>query len=92
MAPQAYKIFSTHAHEISGWNILSILLHSRAPHIGGMNSDVQSDLATLAFRNGEQLEDFNIRILRLEQEIMLSGEIFSPNRLLFQYMKALTKG
>ena len=56
-----------------------------------MNGYVQSDLATLAFRNGEQIEDFHSRILRLQQEIMLSGEIFSPTRLLLQYMKALTK-
>ena len=55
-----------------------------------MNGDFQSDLATLAFNNGEQLEDFQSRILRLQQEIMLSGEIVSPTRLLFQYMKALT--
>ena len=56
-----------------------------------MNGDVQSDLATLAFRNGEQLEYFHSRILRLQQEIMLSGEIVSPTRLLLQYMKVLTK-
>ena len=56
-----------------------------------MNGDVQSDLATLAFRNGEQLEYFHRRILRLQQEIMLSGEIISPTRLLFQHMKAFTK-
>ena len=55
-----------------------------------MNGDIQSGLATLAFRNGEQLEDFHSRILRLQQEIMLSGEIVSPTRLLLQYMKALT--
>ena len=73
------------------WNILSRLLHSRAPHLGGINGDVQSDLATLDFNNGEQLEDFNIRIIRLHQEIILSGEIVSPARLIFQYMKALTK-
>ena len=54
------------------------------PHIGGMNGDFQYDLATLAFKNGEQLEDFHSRILRLQQEIMLSGEFFSPTRLLFQ--------
>ena len=53
MAPQAYKVGSTHTHEISGWAILSILLHSRAPHLGGMNGDVQSDLATLDSKNGE---------------------------------------
>ena len=52
MAPQAYKVVSTHAHEISGWKILSRLLHSRDPHIGGMKGDVQSDLATLTFNNG----------------------------------------
>ena len=56
-----------------------------------MNGDVQSDLATLDFRNGEQLEYFHSRILRLQQEIMLSGEIVSPTRLLIQYMTALTK-
>ena len=41
--------------------------------------------------NGEQLEDFHSRILRLQQEIMISGETVSPTRLLLQYMKALTK-
>ena len=90
MAPKSYKVVRTHAHKISGWTILSRLLHSRDPHLGVMNGDVQSDLATLAFRNGEQLEDFNSRIIRLHQEIMLSGEIVSSTRLLFQYMKALT--
>ena len=91
MAPQAYKIVSTHAHEISGWTVLSRLLHSCAPHLGVMNGDVQSDLATLAFRNGEQFEDFHSRILRLQQEIMLSGETVSPTIILIHYMKALAK-
>ena len=56
-----------------------------------MNGDVQSYLATLTFKNGEQLEDFHSRIIRLQQEVMLSGEILSPTRIIFQYMKALTK-
>ena len=42
------------------------------------------------FKNGEKLEGLHGRILRLQQEIMISEEIFSPTRLLFQYMKALT--
>ena len=46
MAPQAYKVVSAHAHEISGWTIISRLLYSCAPHLGGMNGDVKSDLAT----------------------------------------------
>ena len=56
-----------------------------------MNGDVQSDLDTLDFKNGEKLEDFHSKILRLRQEIMLSVEIVPPTRLIFQYMKALTK-
>ena len=91
MAPQYYKVVSTRDPDISGWTILHILIHSRAPHLGGTNGDFQSGLAILAFNNGEQLEDFHSRILRLQQEIMFSGEIFSPTRLLFQYMKALSK-
>ena len=55
-----------------------------------MNGYVQSDLATLDFKNGEQIEDFHIRIIRLQQEIMLYGEIVYPTRLLLHYMKALT--
>ena len=65
MAPQAYKVVNTHAHEISGWEILSRLLHVRAPHIGGMTGDVQSDLATMEFNNIEQLESFHSIIIRL---------------------------
>ena len=91
MVPQAYKVFSTHAHEISVWTILYRLLHSSAPHLIDMNGDVQSNLSTLAFKNGEQLEDFHSIILRLQQETILSGEIVSPTRLPLHYMKALTK-
>ena len=75
MSPLAYKVFSTHTHEISGWTLLYRLVHSCAPHLGGMNGDVRSDLSTLAFKNGEQLEYFHGRIIRIQQEIMLSGEI-----------------
>ena len=56
-----------------------------------MNGDAQSDLSTLEFNNGEQLEDFHIIILILQQEITLSGETVSTTRLLLQYMKALSK-
>ena len=44
----------------------------RAPYIGGVYGDVRSDLATLAFKNGEHLEDFHRIIIRLQQEINLS--------------------
>ena len=54
-----------------------------------MNDDVQSDISTLTFKNGKQLEYFRSRVLRLQQEIIISGEIFSPTGLLFHYMKAL---
>ena len=91
MEPQAYNFFSTQAHEISGYTILSRILHSRDSHLGGMNSDVQYDLATLAFNNGEQLEGFHSRIIILQQEIIVSGDIVSPTRILLQYMKAFSK-
>ena len=67
MAPQAYNIFRINDHELSGWTILSRLLHSRAPNLGGMNGDVDSDLATLELNNGEQLENFHSIIIRLQQ-------------------------
>ena len=54
-----------------------------------MNGDIQSDLSTLAFKNGEQLKAFHSRILRLQQEIMLSGEVVSHTRFLLQYTKSL---
>ena len=73
MEHQAYKVVSTHAHEISGWKILSRPLHSSAPNLGGMNIDVKSGLANMEFNNGEQLEYFHSIIFRLEQEIVLSG-------------------
>ena len=88
---QAYKVVSNHYHEISGWTIISRLLHSCDHHIGGVNGDVQSDLSTLTFKNGEQLEDFHVRIIILQQEIMLSGETVSLTRIILQYMKALPK-
>ena len=67
MAPQAYKVVNTHDHKISGWEILSRLLHSRKLHLGGMKGDFQSDLYTLAFKNGEQPEDIYRIIIRLQQ-------------------------
>ena len=48
-------------------NILSRLLHVPTPYLGVINSYVQSDLATLSFKNVEQLEDVHSIILRLKQ-------------------------
>ena len=56
-----------------------------------MNGDVQSDLFTLAFKNGEQIENVHRRILSFQQEIILSGETVSTTRLLLQYMEAFSK-
>ena len=44
---------------------LSMRMHD--PHFGGLNGDVQSGLATMVFKNVEQLEYFNSRILILQQ-------------------------
>ena len=41
MAPQAYKVVTTHTHETSGWTILYIIIHARSPNIGGTNYDIQ---------------------------------------------------
>ena len=72
MATLAYKVVNTDAHENFGQTVLSRLLHTRAPHLGGTNVDVQYDLATLEFKSAEQLEYFQSRILRLQQEINFS--------------------
>ena len=68
-----YKVVVTHYHEITGCIILSRLIHIQATHIGEMNGYFQYELATLEFNNGEQLEYFHSRILRIWQEIKLSG-------------------
>ena len=91
MAPYSYKFFSTHEHEISGWTILSRIIHLRSTNLGSINGDVQSDIATLAFNNREQLGDFHRRIIILQQEIILFVKTLSPRRFLFQFMKALSK-
>ena len=90
MSPQYYKFVSTHDHEISGCTIISRLLHSRAPHLEGINGYFRSNLAILTFNNGEQLEDFHIRILILQQKIIFYGETVSPKIVLFRYMKVLS--
>ena len=91
MVPQAYKCVNTDNYEIYGWKVLSRPLHERAPNIVWMNSDVQYDLSTLIFKNWEQLEDFHIIIIILQQEINLSGESVYPTRLIFRCMKSLAK-
>ena len=55
-----------------------------------MNGDVQSDLVTLELNNGEKKEYLHSRIIRLQQEIILSGETVSPTIIILQYMKALS--
>ena len=66
MVPQSYKVVSTHDNEILGWTILSRLIHSCAHHLGGMNSDIKSDLSTLELKNREQLEYLHGRILKIQ--------------------------
>ena len=55
-----------------------------------MNGDIQSDLPTLSFDNGEQLEDFHSTIIRLQQEIIIYGGTVSTTIILFRYMKSLS--
>ena len=88
---QAYKVVNTYANEISGSTIIYRLLHAHTPNLEGMNVDVQSDLSTLALKKGKQLEYFHIRIIRLHQKIIFSGETVSPTRLLYQYIQAFSK-
>ena len=89
MAPQDYKVINTHAHEISVWKILSIIIHVRAPNLQGMNGDVQSDLSTLELNNEELLEYIYSRTLILQKEIILYGETAYHIRPILQYMKVL---
>ena len=78
MEPQSYKVVNTPAHKISGWKIISRPLHSRVSNLGQIIGDVQSDIATLAFNNGEQLEyfitelsDFNIKLSSMKKLYIL---------------------
>ena len=89
MSHQAYNIVNTHVHEISGWTIISKLIHARAPHLGGMNVDVRTDLVTLESKNGEQLETFLRKIIWLQQAIIIYGEPVYPTIILFQYIQTL---
>ena len=66
-------------------------LHAEDPHLVGMNVYVQSELATMSFKKGEELKDIDITIFRLQQEISLSRETYFPKRILVQYMNALSK-
>ena len=91
IAPQAYKDVNTHANEISSWQISSRTIHQCAPNIGRMNGDIKYDIETLSLKNGEQLEDFHSRILILKQEIVFYGKTVFLTRILFHYMKALSK-
>ena len=60
--------------------VFSILLHASAPNLGGLNGDVKSYLSTLEFKNGKQFEYFHSRVLRIQQEISLSGETVSSTQ------------
>ena len=84
MVPQRYKVSTSHDKEILGWTILSRLLHTIGPHIGGTNVEVQSELATLSSKKLEQLDGFHNRIIRLQREINISVETVSTTRLLLQ--------
>ena len=91
METQAYKVVNTYAHEISVWTILSILLHSHAPHLGGMNGGVKSDLTNLAFKNEEQLECFSLYNYHTSTGNYPIWKTFSPNIFIFRYMKTFSK-
>ena len=91
MSPKAYKVINTHYIEIYGWTIITWILHAYGTHLGGINSNVQSDLSTLESNNGEQIEYFNRIIIILQQEINIYGEIVSHKIILLRYMKAFSK-
>ena len=90
MVLQSYKFITTHDHEISVCNILSILLQELPPCIEGINIYFQFELATLAFKQGEKLESFYIRILIPQKKVKISRWGLYPTIILFQYMQALS--
>ena len=73
MVPQAYKTLNSRDYKISGYILLSRVIHVRAPTVGYINGDVQSDISTLTFNNKEQLEDFHSTILIFKEENIPSG-------------------
>ena len=86
MTPQSYNVLNNPSYGILRWAIISRLLHSHAPHLVGMNGDVNSDLSILLFKNREQLEYFRSIILRPQKDIIFTGETLSLTRILLQYM------
>ena len=80
----------SHSYNIGMYNYFQTL-HAEDPHLVGMNVYVQSELATMSFKKGEELKDIDITIFRLQQEISLSRETYFPKRILVQYMNALSK-
>ena len=63
------SVVTTHVNEISVCKILSIILYALAPHIGGMNGDVQSDIVTLEFKNGGELKIFIAYLSGLDKKL-----------------------
>ena len=76
MAPQAYKVFNTHAQEISGRTTISRLLHARGSHLMGMNGDVQSYIATIPLNNGEKIEHFTSEFLEFNRKLPSLEKIY----------------
>ena len=58
-----YKLITAHDHEVLLCIILSRILHAREPHIGGRNGGVKSDLATLDFKQGNNLKNSMVGLL-----------------------------
>ena len=56
-----------------------------------MKGYVYYDLSKLAFNAVEQIKDFHSRIIRIQQYTILLVETVYPTRLLYQYIKALSK-
>ena len=91
MATQNYTVVTTHPYEISGWIILFRLIHVQFFDIEVMKGYVYYDLSKLAFNAVEQIKDFHSRIIRIQQYTILLVETVYPTRLLYQYIKALSK-
>ena len=70
MSPQAYKVTTILDNEVSGWTIISRNLHARAPYLEGINGYVQYNSANLAFKTREKLDEFHVRVLRLQNLVL----------------------
>ena len=89
IASRIYRIINQYSSLTCGWSLIWMLYCTHYPHLGGFNTNLDVDMATLYIQPHKDFIELYSRTLTIQNNIELSKTVISPNLLIKCYIELL---